>query len=109
MSQTLPLVAAVPPDFLQQARVLKALAHPVRLQLVHRLHQGECSVNGLAALTEMDRTTVSKHLALLKRCGIVGERRAGTTLLHYLRTPCVVQFFACAAQVVEDPAPGSPL
>lgn len=104
MNQALPQVAPAPLDYLQQARILKALAHPARLQLVHRLHQGECSVNELTSLADLDRTTISKHLALLKRCGIVGERRVGTTLLHHLRTPCVVQFFTCASQVLEQPS-----
>jgi DNA-binding transcriptional ArsR family regulator len=105
MLQALPQVPASGLDFQLQARILKALAHPARLQLVHRLYQGECSVNELAALTGLDRTTVSKHLTLLKRSGMVGERRVGTTLLHHLRTPCVVQFFSCAAQVLESPVP----
>jgi len=105
MPHRLPLAPAVLPDFHQQARVLKALAHPVRLQLVHRLHVGECSVNELTELAGLDRTTVSKHLARLKRVGIVQERREGTVLYHSLRTPCVVQFFACASQVLGEACP----
>lgn len=106
MMQPLPLVTA-PPDFQQQAKVLKALAHPLRLRLVYRLHAGECSVGELTEVAGLDRTTVSKHLALLKRVGIVGERRAGRLLLHTLRTPCVLQFFSCASQVLGEAAPGA--
>ena len=51
--------------FRRQARVLKALANESRLQIVDRLLRGECSVGELTELVGSDRSTVSKHLAVL--------------------------------------------
>jgi ArsR family transcriptional regulator len=84
----------------QQARVFKALAHESRLALVTRLAQGERSVGDLAAEVGLDRTTVSKHLAVLRNCGVASDRRDGATVYYTLRTPCVMKFFECADKVL---------
>jgi ArsR family transcriptional regulator len=90
--------------FRQQARVLKALANESRLKIVDRLSRGECSVGELTDLVGSDRSTVSKHLALLRAHGIVLDRREGNVVFYTLLTPCVVKFFACASQVLKERA-----
>ena len=86
----------------QQARVLKALANESRLLIIHRLDQGECSVGELTDLVGSDRSTVSKHLAVLRSHGIVDDRRDGNVVYYTLLTPCVMNFFSCAAQVIKE-------
>ena len=88
--------------FKRQARVLKALANESRLKIVDRLFRGECSVGELTELVGSDRTTVSKHLAVLRAHGIVEDRREGTTVYYRLLTPCVMNFFSCATQVIKE-------
>jgi ArsR family transcriptional regulator len=88
--------------FRQQARVLKALANESRLKIVDRLSRGECSVGDLTEVVGSDRTTVSKHLALLRAHGMVHDRREGNVVFYTLITPCVVNFFACATQVMNE-------
>ncbi len=86
----------------QQARVLKALANPARLMIVDRLHEQEASVGELTRLVELDQSTVSKHLAVLRAHGIVEDRREGNQVFYRLLTPCVVSFFTCAARVLDE-------
>ena len=88
--------------FQRQARVLKALANESRLRIIDRLSRGECSVGELTELIGSDPSTVSKHLALLRAHGIVNDRREGTTVFYTLLTPCVMNFFTCATQVIQD-------
>ena len=90
--------------FRRQADVLKALAHASRLRIVDRLAHGDCSVAELTDLVGSDRTTVSKHLAILRSLGIVRDRRVGNAVHYTLLTPCVTGFFTCAAQVLEERA-----
>ena len=90
--------------FRRQADVLKALAHESRLKIVHRLTRGDCSVTELTELVGSDRTTVSKHLAILRSLGIVRDRRVGNAVHYTLLTPCVTGFFSCATQVLADRA-----
>jgi len=88
--------------FKRQARVLKALASESRLKIVNRLARGECSVGELTDLIGSDRTTVSKHLAVLRAHGIVADRREGNVVFYELLTPCAVNFFSCATQVLKE-------
>ncbi len=85
----------------QQAKVLKALANESRLMIVDRLSQGECTVGELTELIGSDQSTVSKHLAVLRSHWIVEDRREGNNVYYTLLTPCVLNFFACATQVIE--------
>ena len=88
--------------FKQQARVLKAMANESRLIIIDRLGKGECSVSELTQLVGSDQSTVSKHLAVLRSHGIVEDRREGNIVYYKLMTPCVLNFFSCATQVIKD-------
>lgn len=88
--------------FKRQAKVLKALASESRLMIVDRLSQGECTVGELTDLVGSDQSTVSKHLAVLRSHGIVEDRREGNNVFYSLLTPCVMNFFSCASQVIDE-------
>ena len=90
--------------FKVQARVLKALANESRLKILDRLSRGECSVGELTNLVGSDRSTVSKHLAVLRGHGIVEDRREGNVVYYTLLTPCVMNFFSCTTQVIKERA-----
>jgi ArsR family transcriptional regulator len=90
--------------FRRQARVLKALANESRLKIVDRLSKGECSVGELTELVGSDRTTISKHLAVLRSHDIVRDRREGNVVYYTLLVPCVMNFFSCATQVLKERA-----
>jgi DNA-binding transcriptional ArsR family regulator len=62
-------------DFL--TGVCRALAHPVRRALLQALSRGECDVGGLSAGSNLDQPTASKHLAALRRAGLVQVRVDG--------------------------------
>ena len=70
--------------YIQQAKVLKALANDSRLMIVDRLSQGECSVGKLTELVGSDQSTVPKHLAVLRSHGIVEDRRDGNNVYYIL-------------------------
>jgi ArsR family transcriptional regulator, arsenate/arsenite/antimonite-responsive transcriptional repressor len=66
--------------------VAKALADPVRLQLVDvlRQHAGEVCVCELVPLFELSQPTVSHHLKVLREAGIVGCERRGLWAYYYV-------------------------
>ena len=89
------------------ADLLKALAHPVRLRMVLALEKGERCACELTDLSPCDRTTSSKHLAVLREAGIVTDRREGTRILYTLRVPCVLLMLRCVNRLaVPDEDPG---
>jgi len=83
------------------ARVLKALANPVRLQIVAELSRSERCLCELQPLFPKDKSTLSRHMAALRNVGIVGERRDGVRVFFRLQTPCVLDAFECAMGVIR--------
>ena len=57
--------------------VFRALAHPARRRIVHRLAFGPASVGEVAAPLEMSAPAVSKHLKVLESAGMVTRRIVG--------------------------------
>lgn len=71
-----------PPDLL-----FRTLADPTRRAIFERLcREGEQTVVALTAPSGISQPAVSKHLAVLKRAGLVRDRRAGRST-HYSARP----------------------
>ena len=62
--------------------LMKALANRHRLLILCRLTDGEKSVGDLAAFLGVRDSTVSQHLALLRREKLVAARRDGQTIWY---------------------------
>lgn len=60
-------------------RVFSALADPTRRRIVARLAQGEATVMDLAAPFKMTQPSVSKHIKVLERAGLVSRSRHAQT------------------------------
>jgi DNA-binding transcriptional ArsR family regulator len=66
------------------SRLLAAMANDKRLMILCRLVDGERSVGELTELLETRQSTISQHLALLKRDGFVESRREGQSQYYTL-------------------------
>ena len=64
------------------ADVLKAMADPTRLKILHSLHNGERCVSAILANVGGSQANVSKHLSVLKRAGLVDCRREGLNVFY---------------------------
>jgi ArsR family transcriptional regulator len=85
----------------ERADILKALAHPIRVLLVDALNKGDRCVNELNELADVDQSTISRHLAQLKKTGIVSERKEGARVIHHLACACMLRAFDCAVEVLR--------
>jgi ArsR family transcriptional regulator len=70
----------------RMGRIAKALADPIRIQLVEvlRKHAGEVCVCELVPLFDLSQPTVSHHLKVLREAGIVGSERRGLWAYYYV-------------------------
>jgi ArsR family transcriptional regulator, arsenate/arsenite/antimonite-responsive transcriptional repressor len=84
--------------------ILKALAHPIRIVLISALSRADKSVGDLNTLVKVDQSTVSRHLAQLKKVGIVSERRDGNRIIHHLACPCILNAVDCTLGVLKTEA-----
>ena len=85
-----------------RARVAKALAHPSRLMILDQLAQRETCVCELTDLVGADQSTVSKHLALLKQAGLIGDRKDGSKTFYCLKVCCLDGFWNCVEVVLKE-------
>jgi ArsR family transcriptional regulator len=70
----------------RMAAVARALADPVRVQLVDvlRRHAGRVCVCELVPLFDLSQPTVSHHLKVLREAGIVGSERQGLWAYYFV-------------------------
>jgi ArsR family transcriptional regulator len=70
----------------RMAVLAKAIADPVRLQLVDvlRKHAGKVCVCELVPLFDLSQPTVSHHLKVLRDAGIVDSERRGLWAYYYV-------------------------
>lgn len=66
----------------QASELLKALANRHRLLIICQLIDGERSVGELAEFLNLRDSTVSQHLALLRKDGLVSARREAQTIFY---------------------------
>jgi len=66
------------------AEVLKAMADPTRLKILHCLNQGERCVSDILEVVGGSQANVSKHLSVLKRAGLVDSRRDGLNVFYHI-------------------------
>lgn len=73
-----------------QAEVLKVLASPRRLEILHRLAEGPLEVGRLAEELGVSQPNVSQHLAVMRAAGIVEAERDGREIRYRLADPDVI-------------------
>ena len=79
------------------AALFHSLADPVRLVILQRLARGEARVVDLTEEIGLAQSTVSKHLACLRDCGLVESRAAGRASYFSVSHPdAVLRVFAAA-------------
>jgi DNA-binding transcriptional ArsR family regulator len=66
---------------------LEALAHPVRLRLLRTLARGPHTTGELAHAWELSPPEVSRHLAVLRRAGLLTSQRQGRYVRYSLNLP----------------------
>jgi len=73
-----------------QAEVLKVLASPRRLEILHRLADEPKEVGRLAAELGLSQPNVSQHLAVMRAAGVVEAERDGREVRYRLVDPDVI-------------------
>jgi DNA-binding transcriptional ArsR family regulator len=80
----------------QQAELLKAISHPIRLCIVNGLMSDKgCNVSKIKGCLGVPQSTVSQHLGKLKSAGIVEGRRNGTQVNYYVVNEQIKEIVDC--------------
>jgi ArsR family transcriptional regulator len=73
-----------------QAEVLRTLASPRRVEILHALAAGPTEVGRLAESLGASQPNVSQHLAVLRSAGLVEAERDGREVRYRLADPDVI-------------------
>jgi DNA-binding transcriptional ArsR family regulator len=90
-------------EYKAQAKLFKALMHPVRLEILDVLRDGEECVCHMEATLGYRQAYISQHLAVLRDVGLVQDRRDGWNIFYRVIKPEVFELLANAGQVSGEP------
>ena len=71
------------------ATLFAALSDPTRVAIVQRLAEGEFSVSDLAQPFALSQPTITSHLNVLERAGLIHRRRVAQRRLCRLRPEAI--------------------
>lgn len=81
--------------------ILKALAHPTRVEILEILRRGEECVCRIVPAVAGSQPNTSKHLAILKNAGILSTRQEGTMTFYWVVDTRVYEILDLADQMVK--------
>jgi len=70
-----------------KAKIFHALSDPARLDIIDFLRSGEKCVCEITPHVDLIQPVVSRHLKILKDCGILKHRKEGTRRLYSVADP----------------------
>jgi len=83
------------------AALFRSLGDPTRLAIVRQLATGPARVVDLVEAVGLAQSTVSKHLACLRDCGLVASEPVGRASLFRLTQPALNDVLTSAEAVLE--------
>ena len=88
------------------SRFFRSLGHPIRLQVLGLLEQGELAVGEIQERLGLGQSHLSNHLACLRNCGLVTTRAEGRRIFYRWADPGVGDILRLARPLWEAKAGG---
>ena len=78
------------------ASMLKAIAHPMRIAILKNLENGKrLTVTEIHELLDIEQSTTSHHLGILRDKGVLCSKRDGKNTFYYLKHEILSQIVEC--------------
>jgi DNA-binding transcriptional ArsR family regulator len=84
-----------------KAELFKVLGHPIRLRILELLNTGERTVSELQDALDIEASSVSQQLAVMRAHHLVDTRKNGTNVFYTVRDPLILELLAVARQIFE--------
>ncbi|MFZ1721596.1 MAG: metalloregulator ArsR/SmtB family transcription factor [Microgenomates group bacterium] len=84
------------------SQLLKALAHPRRLEIVHLLRDQELVVTDIHTMLDLPQANISQHLMILRDAKIVSTKKDGKHILYKLSDPKIIVACDLLREVLID-------
>lgn len=92
------------PNSLQnfKAEFFKALAHPIRIKILEAVRESEKSVSELQVILNLDQSSVSQQLSVLRTKNLLSSRKSGTTVYYSARDPLIYDLLDVARNIFNN-------
>ncbi|MCX5604844.1 metalloregulator ArsR/SmtB family transcription factor [Streptomyces phaeochromogenes] len=90
------------PLYQAKAEFFRMLGHPVRIRVLELLQDGPSPVRDLLAAIEVEPSSLSQQLAVLRRSGIVTSKREGSTVVYALASGDVADLIQAARRILTE-------
>ena len=84
--------------FEENARLLKALAHPTRLHIVMLIREQKPCVKIMESILGVSQPNLSQHLSLLRNSGVVEAEREGNQVCYKIKNQVVLKLLDALSQ-----------
>ena len=89
------------PLYQAKAEFFRTLGHPARIRVLELLADGDKPVHELRASIDIEASSLSQQLAVLRLAGLVSQRRHGGEVIYSLALPEVRDLLAAARQILH--------
>ena len=90
-----------------EAELFRTLGHPVRIRVLELLEERPMAVRELLADIDVESSSLSQQLAVLRRAGLVTSTRRGGTVEYALATPRVAELLEVGRALLQVLEPGT--
>ncbi|MDO9495982.1 MAG: metalloregulator ArsR/SmtB family transcription factor [Nocardioides sp.] len=90
------------PLYQAKADLFRTLGHPVRVRVLELLAERPKLVRELLSDLEIEPSSLSQQLGVLRRSGLVTSSRSGTAVVYSLTTPHVTDLLAASRQILAS-------
>ena len=90
------------PLYQAKAEFFRMLGHPVRIRVLELLQNWPTPVRDLLAEIDIEPSSLSQQLAVLRRSGIVTATRHGTTVVYALAGGDVAELMRAARRILTE-------
>src|SRR6056297_154158 len=81
------------------SNMLKAIAHPMRIAIINYLEDGKrLTVTEIHELLDIEQSTASHHLGILKDKGVLSSQREGKNTYYFLRHANLSNIVNCVSK-----------
>lgn len=88
------------PLYQAKAEFFRTLGHPARIRVLELLSQRDHAVRELLHEIEIEASSLSQQLAVLRRAGLVVQRREGSAVVYSVAVPELRELLVSARTVL---------
>ena len=90
------------PLYQAKAEFFRTLGHPARIRILELLSERDHAVHELLGAIEIEPSNLSQQLAVLRRAGLVAQRREGGEVVYSVSVPEVRDLLLAARTILRS-------